>query len=538
MSTSENSALPLQYNDPISRTGIHRVIVASSLGTLFEWYDFFLYGSLAGVFGRLFFPPGNDAAGILAALATFGAGFAVRPVGALFFGRFGDIVGRKITFLTTMLLMGGSTVAVGFLPTFSVIGWASPITLVALRLVQGFALGGEYGGAAIYVAEHAHPNRRGSDTSWLQTTSTVGLFCSIVVISLCMHIFGGVRFAAWGWRVPFLLSLPFLVFSTYLRARLQESPVFREMKEQGKNSTRPLTDSFCDPVNLRRVLIALFGCMIGVTMISYTGQFYPLYFLTNTLKVDQPTTYLMMAIALLLSVPSYVLSGMLSDRIGRKWIIMAACALATLTYFPIFKGLTHFANPGLEAAQETAPVVISVNPASCSFHLFSKPVSECDKAKNFFAAAGISYTNAATPNASDVIVSIGNTQITGFQPDRFKEVVRAAGYPEKASNQSINFVAVTLLLTLLISYFGLCYGPLAAFLVELFPARVRYTSMSLPYHLATGTVGGFVPFFASALVIKNGDIYFGLWYPICGTALSFVVGLLFIKETFMNDIRH
>jgi MFS family permease len=530
-----------------------RVIVASSLGTIFEWYDFYLYGSLAAVISRQFFSGVNPTAAFIFALLAFAAGFAVRPFGALVFGRLGDLVGRKHTFLVTIVLMGCSTFVVGILPSYATIGIAAPITLVLLRLLQGLALGGEYGGAATYVAEHAPDGKRGAYTSWIQTTATLGLFLSLVVILSCRVLLGNEAFEAWGWRIPFLLSLGLLGISVWIRLKLDESPVFKAMKEQGTRSKSPLRESFAEWGNVKIVLLALFGLAAGQAVVWYTGQFYALFFLTQTLKVDAQTANILVAVALLLGTPFFVIVGMLSDRVGRKPLIMLGCALAVFTYFPLFRALTHYANPALEAAQLRAPVVVLADPADCSVQFnpvgTSKFTSSCDVAKAALVARGVPYSNAVAAAGAVAVIQVGETQIPSFDAatasvgaaaltDRrsiFDTALRAAldgaQYPVTADPAGINKPMVVFVLWILMLYVTLVYGPIAAMLVEMFPSRIRYTSMSLPYHIGNGWFGGFLPTTAFAIVAAKGDIYAGLWYPVIIAAMTLVVGTLFLRET-------
>jgi MFS family permease len=621
------------------------VVFASSLGTVFEWYDFYLYGSLAAIISKQFFSGVNETAGFIFALAAFAAGFAVRPFGALFFGRLGDLVGRKYTFLITILIMGLSTFGVGLLPNYATIGIAAPITLIAFRLLQGLALGGEYGGAATYVAEHAPANKRGLYTSWIQTTATLGLFLSLLVILGC-RTWLGPEFDTWGWRIPFLLSVVLLAISVWIRLKLNESPVFQKMKEEGKHSKAPLTDSFGNWSNLKIVILALLGLTAGQAVVWYTGQFYALFFLTQTLKVDPVAANLMIAGSLAIGTPFFILFGWLSDKIGRKWIIMAGCLLAILTYFPIFKAITQNANPALYAAQQSSPVVVTADPKDCSFQFnpvgTSKFTSACDVAKSALVRAGIPYSNVAGEAAATSIkvgeavipsytggkiaedtkakaeelaaalkgagetgvaaaAAAGDTAIAdylasvglkdtrpnedaakaktlsaliaaGMNGDAYKNAtdkaaelgkiidgalkaggfgaaatdafagnlsgaLKAAGYPAKADPAGVNTPMVIALLTILVIYVTMVYGPIAAMLVELFPTRIRYSSMSLPYHIGNGWFGGFLPTTAFAIVAATGDIYSGLWYPIVVAAMTLVIGSLFIRETKDTDIR-
>ncbi len=504
-----------------------RVILASSLGTVFEWYDFYLYGTLAVFFGRLFFPPGNDTAALLASLATFGAGFAVRPFGALLFGRVGDIVGRKYTFLVTIVVMGLATFLTGLVPSYESIGVWAPILLVTLRLCQGLALGGEYGGAATYVAEHAQEGRRGYDTSWIQTTATLGIVLSLVIILACRLNMDPKDFASWGWRIPFWFSAILLGISVYIRLKLRESPVFQEIKAQGKTSRAPLTESFLRGPNLKLVLLALFGAVAGEGVVWYTGQYYALFFLSAVLKVDYVTVYTWLIIALLLGTPFFVVFGSLSDRVGRKKIMMIGFLLAAVTYIPIWKGLTHFANPALEEAAAAHPVTV----------YGSKCGAPCDGARDYLAKSGVPYTHAPARGPDPLVISVAGKDLKGFDAKALGAQLKQAGYPEKADPARISHVPVVILLTLLVIYVTLVYGPIAAFLVELFPTRIRYSSMSLPYHIGNGWFGGFVPLIATSVVVSTGDIYSGLYYPIGVAVLSLIVGSLFIKETYRNSIK-
>jgi MFS family permease len=515
-----------------------RVIFASSLGTVFEWYDFYLYATLAPFFAALFFPKGNETAALMSAFATYAAGFLVRPFGALLFGRIGDLVGRKYTFLVTIIVMGASTFAVGLLPTFQSIGWAAPILLVTLRLLQGLALGGEYGGAATYVAEHAPNGRRGYDTSWIQTTATLGFFLSLAVIGICRVSMDVKEFADWGWRIPFWVSVILLVFSVYIRLKLEESPVFQQMKAEGKGSKAPLTDSFLRYPNNKYVLLALLGATAGQGVVWYTGQFYALFFLLITLKVDYLTAYTLIAAALLLGTPFFVFFGWLSDKIGRLKIILAGCLIAALTYFPLFQALTHYVNPALETFQKTSPIVVSAN--DCNFHLFVGPWSkftDCDRTKDYLTKQGLSFTSEPGVAGKPVVTRIGNTAIEGWDERRISEALKTSGYPGAANKEAINYPMALLVLFIMLIYVTMVYGPIAAFLVELFPTRIRYTSMSLPYHIGNGWFGGMLPLTATAMVAATGDIYYGLWYPIVVALMTVVVGVLFLRETKDVDIR-
>ena len=526
------------------------IVGAASAGTVFEWYDFYLYGSLTAFISLHFFSGVNETTGFILALMAFAAGFAVRPFGAIVFGRLGDLWGRKNTFLVTMLLMGVSTFAVGLLPDYSQIGVAAPIILVLLRLLQGLALGGEYGGAATYVAEHAPDGKRGLYTSWIQTTATLGLFLSLVVIILVRTQVGEEAFKAWGWRIPFLVSAVLLVLSLWIRLKLNESPVFQKMVEEGTTSKKPLAEAFANRANLKLVVLALVGLTAGQAVVWYTGQFYALFFLEKTLKVDGLTTNTLVATALLIGTPFFVIFGWLSDKIGRKPIILVGCLLAVLTYFPIFKALTTAANPALAAATASAPVTVIADPADCAFQFDpvgkSAFASSCDIAKSALATAGVSYRNEAAPAGTLARVRIGQTEIAGIDGSALSRADLAearaawsrtlgaalteAGYPATADPARINKPLVVGLLTLLVLYVTMVYGPIAAALVEMFPARIRYTSMSLPYHIGNGWFGGFLPATAFAMVAASGDIYRGLWYPIVVAGVTLVVGGFFVRE--------
>lgn len=533
-----------------------KVIFASSLGTVFEWYDFYLYGSLAAIIAKQFFAGLDAGSAFIFALLAFAAGFIVRPFGALVFGRLGDMIGRKYTFLVTILIMGLSTFIVGILPTYNSIGVAAPVILIALRLLQGLALGGEYGGAATYVAEHAPHGRRGAFTSWIQTTATLGLFLSLMVILGTRTWVGEEAFADWGWRVPFLVSILLLGISVWIRLSMNESPAFKKMKAEGKTSKAPLSESFGQWKNLKIVILALIGLTAGQAVVWYTGQFYALFFLTQSLKVDGATANIMIAISLIIGTPFFVIFGSLSDKIGRKPIIMAGCLLAVLTYFPLFQALTNAANPDLAAAQAKAKVTVNADPAECSFQFNPtgtvKFTSSCDIAKQVLAAGSVSYENVAAPAGTPATIKIGETVINGYSSKglpadeakkkdaEFKKEVsaalKAAGYPAKADPAKINKPLVIAILVVLVIYVTMVYGPIAAMLVEMFPTRIRYTSMSLPYHIGNGWFGGLLPTTAFAIVAQTGNMYNGLWYPIIIAAITFVVGMLFVKETKDVDI--
>jgi len=533
-----------------------KVIFASSLGTVFEWYDFYLYGSLAAIIAKQFFAGTDPTTGFIFALLAFAAGFIVRPFGALVFGRLGDMIGRKYTFLITILIMGGSTFIVGLLPGYASLGIASPVILISLRILQGLALGGEYGGAATYVAEHASQNKRGAVTAWIQTTATLGLFLSLLVILGTRTAIGEAAFADWGWRIPFLVSVFLLAISVWIRLSMNESPAFAKMKAEGKTSKAPLTESFAKWKNLKIVILALIGLTAGQAVVWYTGQFYALFFLTQTLKVDSSTANLLIAASLVIGTPFFIVFGSLSDRIGRKPIIMGGCLLAAVTYFPIFSALTHYANPALENAIQTSPVVVTADPSRCQF-LFNptgtkKFTSSCDIARTVLANASVNYTTVAAAPGTIASVKVGDKEIPGYdatglskedaaaKDKAFKkelgDAIKEHGYPTKADPAQMNKGMVLALLVILVIYVTMVYGPIAAMLVEMFPTRIRYTSMSLPYHIGNGWFGGLLPTTAFALVAYKGDIYYGLWYPIIIAMFTFVIGTLFVKETKDNDI--
>ncbi|KAI3592474.1 putative MFS-type transporter [Cupriavidus sp. U2] len=559
MANAQNvGTVPAAHNAPMTKEE-KKVILASSLGTVFEWYDFYLYGSLAAVIAKQFFAGLDPTSAFIFALLAFAAGFIVRPFGALVFGRLGDMIGRKYTFLVTILIMGLSTFIVGLLPGYATIGWAAPIILIALRMLQGLALGGEYGGAATYVAEHAPHGKRGAYTAWIQTTATLGLFLSLIVILLVREATGP-NFDAWGWRIPFLVSILLLAMSVYIRLSMSESPAFQKMKAEGKTSKAPLTEAFGQWRNLKIVILALVGLTAGQAVVWYTGQFYSLFFLTQVLKVDAKTANLLIAGALVIGTPFFIFFGSLSDKIGRKWIIMLGCALAVLTYFPLFKAMTHYANPALERAQQSAQIVVTADPATCSFQ--GSPIareidfrSSCDIVKRTLAQASASYEVVNAPAGTVASVKIGDKEIKAFdatvangtfddaskkQIADFKKSVSgemtAHGYPTKADPAQMNTIMVLVILVILVIYVTMVYGPIAAMLVEMFPTRIRYSSMSLPYHIGNGWFGGLLPTISFALVAQNGNIYYGLWYPIIIAAMTFVLGALFVRETKDVDI--
>jgi MFS family permease len=519
------------------------VIFASSLGTVFEWYDFYIYGTLGAFLAKYFFSNVPPNVGFIFALLAFAAGFAVRPFGALIFGRLGDMIGRKYTFLITMTLMGIGTFFIGVIPGYATWGIAAPIVLIALRLVQGLALGGEYGGAATYVAEHAPKNKRGYYTSWIQTTATLGLFLALLLILGIRTWMGEEAFGDWGWRIPFLLSGILLIISIWIRLSLNESPVFQKMKEEGTTSKRPLTESFGEWSNAKIAIFALLGATAGEAVVWYGGQFYALFFLTQTIKVPAVTAQIMIVVALALGTPAFILFGWLSDRIGRKPIILAGFLLAAVTYFPIFKGITHFANPKLEAALNSAPVTVITDPGECSFQFKAtgteKFTTGCDIAKSALVNLSVNYTNQDAPKGTPAQVKVGDQTLTATAVDFAKALsaaIKAHGYPASADPNEINTVMTVVLLWILVIYVTLVYAPIAAWLVELFPSRIRYSSMSLPYHIGNGWFGGFLPATVFAIVAATGNIYSGLWYPVGVAVMSLVIGFLFLPETKDVDI--
>lgn len=548
-----------QTTSRASRTitsGERKVIFASTLGTIFEWYDFYLYGSLAAIIAKQFFAGTDPSTSFVFALLAFAAGFIVRPFGALVFGRLGDMIGRKYTFLVTIVLMGLATFFVGLLPTYATFGVGAPILLISLRIMQGLALGGEYGGAATYVAEHAPDNMRGAFTAWIQTTATLGLLLSLLVILGTRTAIGEEAFADWGWRIPFLVSAVLLAVSVWIRLAMLETPHFAKMKAQGKTSKAPLTESFGQWKNLKIVILALVGLTAGQAVVWYTGQFYALFFLTQTLKVDGVTANLLIAASLAIGTPFFIFFGSLSDRIGRKPIIMVGCLLAAMTYFPIFEALTHYANPALESAMMSSPAVVTADPEKCQF-LFNptgtkKFTTSCDIARTILANASVAYTSVDGQPGSVAVIQIGDKVITAYdatglskteaavKDKTFKkemgDAIKEAGYPTKADPAEINKTKVLGLLVILMVYVAMVYGPIAAMLVEMFPTRIRCTSMSLPYHIGNGWFGGLLPTTAFALVAFKGDIFYGLWYPVVIAVITFVIGLLFVRETKDNDI--
>jgi hypothetical protein len=520
-----------------------KVIFASSLGTVFEWYDFYIYGTLGAFLAKYFFSNVPPNVGFIFALLAFAAGFAVRPFGALIFGRLGDMIGRKYTFLITMTLMGIGTFFIGVIPGYDTWGIAAPVVLIALRLVQGLALGGEYGGAATYVAEHAPANKRGYYTSWIQTTATLGLFLALLLILGIRSWMGEAAFGDWGWRVPFLLSGILLIISIWIRLSLNESPVFQKMKDEGTTSKRPLSESFAEWSNAKIAIFALLGATAGEAVVWYGGQFYALFFLTQTIKVPAVTAQILIVVALALGTPAFILFGWLSDKIGRKPIILTGFLLAALTYFPIFKGITHFANPKLEMALSSSPVTVITDPGECSFQFKAtgteKFTTGCDIAKSALVNLSVNYANQDAPKGTPTQVKIGEQTLTATAADFAKALsaaIKAHGYPASADPNEINTVMTTVLLWILVIYVTLVYAPIAAWLVELFPSRIRYSSMSLPYHIGNGWFGGFLPATVFAIVAATGNIYSGLWYPVGVAVMSLVIGFLFLPETKDVDI--
>ena len=558
MSLTQLENTDLTARRPIVRLDAdeRRVILASTLGTLFEWYDFILFGSLAGIIGQQFFITGDANSGFIFALLAFSAGFIVRPLGALVFGRLGDLFGRKYTFLATIVIMGVSTLACGAVPNYAAIGITAPIILITLRLLQGLAIGGEYGGAVIYVAEHAPPGQRGAFTAWIQTTATGGLLLALSVGLVTRTLAGEEAFAAWAWRIPFLLSVFPLAISVWIRLSLEESPIFARMRAEGKTSKAPFSEAFCRWTNLKQVLVALFGIITGIGVVWYTSQFYILLFLTQTLKVDGKTASIVMIVALLAVSPFFIVFGTLSDRIGRKWLILSGMFLLAVSAFPIFHGLTHFANPALEAAQFNAPVVVSADPRDCHFQLnltgTAQYRSSCDIATARLMAASVAYTTVPAPPGSIATVKIGATVLSSFDATNLSadvsaernaafvnsltDAVRAAGYPAKADPELINRPMVILLVFIMAFFLTMAYGPSAAMLVEMFPSRIRYTALSLPYHIGTGWLGGFVPAIAFAMVGAKGDIYFGLWFPVTVALVTVAIGAVFIRSPSVENI--
>ena len=516
------------------------VIFASSLGTIFEWYDFYLYAVLAPFFAALFFPTENATAALLSAFATYAAGFLVRPFGAVIFGRVGDLVGRKYTFLVTIMVMGSATFLVGVLPTYSSIGWLAPILLVSLRLLQGLALGGEYGGAATYVAEHARAHERGYATSWIQTTATLGLLLALILIALCRGNMAAKDFAEWGWRIPFLISVILLVFSVYIRLKLNETPIFQKMVQEGKGSKAPLTESFFHYPNNKYVLLALLGATAGQGVVWYTGQFYALFFLVITLRVDYITAYELIGLSLIIGTPFFIVFGWLSDRIGRLKIILAGCAIAAITYFPLFQGLTHYTNPDLEAFAAKNPISVSADQSTCNLHVFVGPwskFSDCDRAQDFLTKSGLSFQTIHTPGAKSADLDIAGTKVAGWNATTWQAALTAKNFPKSADPAKINWFMTEVILVIMVIYVTMVYGPIAAFLVEMFPTKIRYTSMSLPYHIGNGWFGGMLPLLATAVVAATGNIYNGLWYPIGVAVMTVVIGLVFLRDTRGVDIR-
>jgi MFS family permease len=551
----------------VSQAERRKVIVASSAGTVFEWYDFYLYAVLAPFFAKLFFPPENDTAALLGAFATYAAGFIVRPFGAVFFGRLGDLVGRKYTFLITIVFMGFATFTVGLLPTFEQLGWVAPILLVTLRLLQGLALGGEYGGAATFVAEYTPSRKRGYATSWIQTTATSGLLLALIVIGVCRWLFSADDFERWGWRIPFLVSIVLLVLSIYIRVTLRETPVFQRMKAEGRSSKIPVWESFFRSPNNKYILLSLLGATAGQGVVWYTGQFYTLFFLTITLRLDYLTTYMLVGAALVLGTPFFVFFGWLSDRIGRLRIILAGCFLAACTYFPLFHMLSNAVNPALVEFQEANPITLRVDAKSCNVHIFVGPWSEfsvCDRVTDFLTKSGLSFSKIDAPGFETVSVTIGEQTVEVSTKDKtginaaLERAMFAAGYPgmnwkyangeprfdargypvfevKPADPSRISYVAALFSLFLLMIYATMVYGPIAAFLVELFPPKVRYTSLSFPYHIGNGVFGGMLPLLATAIVASTGNVYAGLWYPVVVAGATCILGALFLRDRRSQD---
>lgn len=534
---ARTTTLPIGAAPIVSSSEQRKVIIASSVGTVFEWYDFYLYAVLTQFFAPLFFPSGNYTSALLAAFATYAAGFLVRPFGAIVFGRIGDVVGRKYTFLITIVLMGLSTFAVGLLPTYDVIGGWAPAILVMLRLLQGLALGGEYGGAAIYVAEHADHDKRGLATSWVQTTATVGFFLALGVIGFCRWYFPAEAFKSTdlsaAWRYPFLVSIVLLAFSIYIRLRLNESPVFVQMKSEGRGSKSPISDSFFRYPNNKYVLLSALGATAGQGVVWYTGQFYALFFLTIYQKVDYLTAYELIALSLVLGTPFFVFFGWLSDKIGRLKIILAGCLIASVTYFPLFNMLAEAVNPALYTFQQKTSPVLKVDKSTCNIHVFPPELtvfSDCDNAKDMLTKAGLSFSTEGVTAGTPISLNIGQVTVEGFNVEKWNEALVAAGAPKTADPSQINWIKATFVLWVMVIYVTMVYGPIAAFLVELFPTRIRYTSMSLPYHIGNGWFGGMLPLLATTIVAATGNIYAGLWYPIGVALMTVVIGALFLRD--------
>lgn len=525
---------PYAQSEP-TPADIRMVIGASALGTVFEWYDFFLYGILAALIGQLFFPSDNPTAATLASLATFGAGFGVRPLGAILFGYFGDRVGRKYTFLVTITLMGGATALIGLLPTYTSAGLLAPALLVFLRLLQGLALGGEYGGAAIYVAEHAPPGKRGQYTSWIQISVVGGFLLAVLVVLGSRTLIDDADFREWGWRIPFLLSLIMLAISIYIRLQLSESPVFRAMKEAGTTSRNPIADSLREPGNVKRIFTAMFGVAAGLTVIYYTSQFGTLYFLKDTARIAETEALGYMAVGALLAAPLYVGFGWVSDHVGRKKLLLAGYALAALLVFPLFHMMADGANPALARAQAASPVTITI-PADCDTSVLGKPDTPCEQALAYLTKRGISYARQEVAGDT-VALQVGAARVEGFDEQAYLAAITAAGYPDVADPDEKQPWKIILAIAMMVALSAMTYGQVAAIMVELFPARIRYTSMSVPYHIGTGYFGGFLPFISQYIVVSTGDAYAGLWYTVAVVVMAFIVSAIWLPETYRKPLE-
>ena len=532
-------AMTAEADRNLTRSEERQVVLASTLGTVFEWYDFFIYGSLAVFMSSVLFPPDNPTAAVLASLGALAAGFVIRPIGAVLFGRIGDLVGRKYTFLITIVMMGGSTALIGFLPTYATVGHAAWISLVLLRLIQGLAVGGEYGGAVIYVAEHSRPDRRGLLTGWIQITSSVGLALSIAVILGTQSLMSDADFKAWGWRIPFIISIAMLAFSIYVRAKLHESPVFTRLKAERRLSKSPVRDTFGRWSSLRLVLIALFGATAGMGATYFTGQFYVMIFMQQVAKIDLQTSYTLMAIGLMLGAPAFIFFGWLSDKVGRKWLMMAGLLLSALLYRPMFASLLEAGNPQLVAATQSAPVTVHADSSSeaCKFGLAAALLSThsdhakpCVQAKKLLIASGINFSYAAPVEGQAVAMTVKGKTVSGYEPAAYRKALAEAGYPAQADPAKISSGYIVFLLVVMTIIVAMIYGPVASFLVEVFPANIRYTALSFPYHIGAGIFGGFLPFFATYLSLAVGDVFAGLWYPVVITAVVMVIGTIVLPN--------